>query len=92
MSEASDIEQMIQDAKAFAADPKPLLPEMVEYLGIKAASIEASQRGWLAGGVYSEPDHRAMREVVVLDAIHSFLEACIQRPGEVARRLNNQRR
>lgn len=82
-----EINEMIEDARSIAADPKPGLAEMISAVAGEANRTEGSQRAMLLGELRTKVDHEAMRRVVCLDAVHSFLTACVERPNDVATRL-----
>lgn len=85
-----DIDEMIEEARIAVGDPKPELAEMISAVADEANRTEGSQRAMLLGELRTKVDHDAMRRVVCLDAVHSFLTACVERPGDVAKRLNKK--
>lgn len=87
-----EIARKMLEAKEAALDPKPTLPEMIDAVQADAADTEARQLSLLLTGDRATPYAPALRRMAVLDACARFLQACVDRPDEVAKRLTSKRR
>lgn len=86
---SDQVDKIISDAMSLAWDPKPGLEDMLEVVAIARCEIEASERAFILAGLREgdAPYPDKMRKAVVLSALHTFLEACKDRPEDVIKRL-----
>lgn len=82
------IDKLLSEAKLHAADPKPSIEEMRQAIADEAWRREGSQRARLIAGMNDAPIGSEMRQIVVLDAAVRFIDAVINQPADVAKRLN----
>lgn len=85
-------QRLVSDARSCRSKPKPTIVDMRDTVNAIAHQIESTERALLRARLRSAPSADRMRSVAILDALGSFLDAVISRPGEVARRLNAQQR
>lgn len=88
----AEIRQAMIEAKEAACDPKPTLLEMIDAVQAEAADTEARQLSLLLTGDRAAPYAPALRRMAVLDACARFLQACVERPDDVAKRLRTKSR
>ena len=86
MSELA-IDKLISEAKLESGANKPPFDELIDAIAGEAVLLEGSMRAILIAGLAQTPDPKQIRRIVCLDATHSFLRACKERPREVAKRL-----
>lgn len=86
------IDAMLSEAKLAAADPKPSIEEIRQAIADEAWRREGSQRALLIAGLIDAPIGTEVRQIVTLDAAVRFIDACLNQPLEVAKRLQKQGR
>lgn len=86
------IDKALSEAKMDAADPKPSIEEIRSAIAQEAFERESTQRALMILAAPGAPSPEVMRQIAVLDAGVRFIDACINQPLEVAKRLQKQSR
>ena len=81
------IDTALSDAKAVAADPKPSIEEIRDAIAREAFERESTQRALMILAAPGAPAPEVLRHIAALDAGVRFIDACINQPFEVAKRL-----
>ena len=77
------IDAAIDEARLYAGDPPITFDDEIDLIAELAFNIEMAQRAWLKGGLYTAADPRMIRQMMILDRVHTKLDAMKTRPGAI---------